>query len=500
MDVPFNEPGFWRSVVMNAPSGILIITPDGAIKFINRILPGLSATDVVGRSVYDFVSEQERPVIHAAIARVLETGKSAEYYVYSIGETGQSAWYAARLAPLTPGNTDFLLMVSMDITEQRRLEKEARERNEQLLSFLEHIPAIVWILDAEMRYVYVNEAYERTFKFPRGSCAGKSMDEVWPPDIAARFDAKNRELLHTGEDKRVIETIGEGSSMSHWLASSFLVRADNVRLVGGVAIDITENRRAERERQDLDRKLFETQKLESLGVLAGGVAHDFNNLLAIILGNINIARWHADRGIPIEPQLQTIESIAMQAAAICRQLLTYAGKKAVDKTVVDLNRAISDVRDLLRSSWQTSAQVSETLQTGLPLVSGDDVQLRQIFLNLMMNALEAIGKDDGRVRISTGVSEIDPDCVAAWEITPAIAPGSYVYAAVEDNGCGMNAQTKARIFEPFFSTKFTGRGLGLAAVLGILRNHKGGMRVQSEPGRGSTFTVYLPRLETASRQ
>ena len=496
MDPDPNDSSFWRGMVMHAPTQILLISPQGIITFVNWTVGNFKRDAVIGKSVYDFVPEREKTVVRSAIGRVIETGKPTEYYVFAVGRDGQSAWYATRLGPLAPGNTEQLTLVTMDITAQHRIETEVRERNQQLASFLEHSPAIVWILDSNMRYVYVNEQYEKTFNFSRGTCVGKTTRDVLPADVADRFEEKNRELLRTGEDKRVIETVGEGAAMSHWLASSFLIGTEHARLAGCVAIDITENKRAERERQELDRKLFETQKLESLGVLAGGVAHDFNNLLAIILGNINIARWHADRGIPLEPQLQTIESIAMQAAAICRQLLTYAGKKAVEKTMVDLNRAIIDVRDLLRSSWQSPARVTETLQAGLPLISGDDVQVRQIFLNLIMNALEAIGKDEGCVRLSTGAVEIDQDRVAAWELTPAIAPGSYVYASVEDNGCGMNAQTKARIFDPFFSTKFTGRGLGLAAVLGIVRNHKGGIRVQSDAGRGSTFTVFLPRHES----
>ena len=447
----------------------------------------------IGKTVLDFVSEAEKPVVKAAVTRVVETKQPTSFYVYSIGEDGSDAWYATRLGPISPGNTDQLILITMDITEQRLLETQVRERNEQLLSFLDHIPAVVWIKDSELRYLYVNEAYEKSFNLARGACIGKTSADIWPPEVARSFDEANQRVLKSKEDVRAIETTKVGDDVRHWMDSKFMIQPDSSRLLGGIAFDITETKKAEQERHELDRKLFETQKLESLGVLAGGVAHDFNNLLAIILGNINIARWHSDRGIPIEPQLQTIETIAMQAAAICRQLLTYAGRKTVEKTLVDLNRALLDVRDLLRSSWKSSARVTEVLQSGLPMISGDDVQLRQIFLNLIMNALEAVGNNEGQIRLTTGVIELDHAAIGALEIAPVIAPGSYAFASVADDGCGMSTQTKSRIFDPFFSTKFTGRGLGLAAVMGIVRNHSGGIRVETETDKGSTFTVYLPK-------
>ena len=490
---PGQDPDFWRNIVANAPTVIIVADSAGTITYCNHTVSDLKMADVIGSSVLDFVSDAEKPIVKAAVTRVVTTKQATSYYVYSIGEDGSAAWYATRLGPISPGNADQLILITMDITEQRRLETQVRERNQQLLSFLDHIPAVVWIKDSEMRYLYVNAAYEKSFDLPHGSCIGKTAVDIWPADIAARFDEANQQVLKLKDDLRVIETTKSGGDIRHWMVTKFLIQPETNKLLGGIAFDITEAKKAEKERQDLDRKLFETQKLESLGVLAGGVAHDFNNLLAIILGNINIARWHSDRGIAIEPQLQTIETIAMQAAAICRQLLTYAGRKTVEKTLVDLNRALLDVRDLLRSSWKSSARVSERFQNDLPMISGDDVQLRQIFLNLMMNALEAVGSKEGEVRLSTGVTELDQATIVALEISPVITPGSYVYASVRDDGSGMSPQTKARIFDPFFSTKFTGRGLGLAAVMGIVRNHSGGIRVETQADSGSTFTVYFPK-------
>ena len=488
---------YWRDLLRQLPVTILIIDHAGTIKFINYTVSPLKISDVVGKTIYDYISPEEQSIARDALKQAISTGKQASYELHAIGEHGVTSCYLARVLPVANANNDELVMATLDISEHRRI----RERNEQLSYFLDHLPAVAWIKDEQMRYVYVNKAYEESKGLKSGECIGKTTSDIWPADIASGFDTVNREVLASGNSSRMLETTRSGDMTQHWLVTRFPIPVPTSphKFIAGVALDITESKRAERERHALDQKLFETQKLESLGVLAGGVAHDFNNLLAIILGNINIARWNADRGLPLEPQLETIESIAMQAASICRQMLTYAGKKAVEVSPVDIVRAMADVKDLVRSTAGAAISVTESYAPELPLVHGDDVQLRQVFLNLLMNAMEAIGDKAGAVHISAGVTTLQTGDVTTLDLAPAPEnlPGVYVFISVRDNGCGMSPQIKAKIFDPFFSTKFTGRGLGLAAVQGILRNHKGGIRVQSEAGAGTTFTLYLPKDSAA---
>ena len=259
--------------------------------------------------------------------------------------------------------------------------------------------------------------------------------------------------------------------------------------------DITPRRRAQEERHLIERKLLETQKLESLGVLAGGIAHDFNNLLTGILGNASLAGSLVNSSSPVQPHLEQIETAAMRAADLCKQMLAYSGKGRFVVGKVNLGTVIHDTTELLRLSVSKRAQLQFSLAQNLPPVLADATQIRQVFMNLVINASEAIGERDGLIVISTGVMNADADYLAGSHAVQDIAPGRYVWMEVTDSGGGMSAEVQEKIFDPFFTTKFTGRGLGLAAVIGIVRGHKGALKVYSEPGKGTAFKILLPAAD-----
>jgi two-component system cell cycle sensor histidine kinase/response regulator CckA len=248
----------------------------------------------------------------------------------------------------------------------------------------------------------------------------------------------------------------------------------------------------ERRQQELDRRIQESQKLESLGVLAGGIAHDFNNLLTGILGNASFALRLLPPGAPLAAQLTDIEKAAGRAAELCAQMQAYARRGPVVARPVGLNPLIEETTRLISTSLGAGVKIRLALAPELPAVMADPTQLRQIVLNLVMNAAEAMGEGAGTVTLGTGLREVGAAELAAMRTGPEAKPGPYVFLEVRDTGRGMDAETLGRIFEPFFTTKFTGRGLGLAAVLGIVRGHQGGLRVESAPGRGSTFELVLP--------
>jgi nitrogen-specific signal transduction histidine kinase/CheY-like chemotaxis protein len=252
---------------------------------------------------------------------------------------------------------------------------------------------------------------------------------------------------------------------------------------------------AERQRRDLEDKMRETQKLESLGVLAGGIAHDFNNLLTAVLGGASIVAAELPPHSPLLAQVGQIESAAIRAAELCKQMLAYSGKGRFVLQRIDLSQIISQSADLLRLSIRKNAQLVLELAAGLPPLLADPTQLQQIIMNLVINASEALGEDEGTIRVRTDVMQADSVYLAATHLAPELPEGSYVFLEVSDNGCGMTPEVCARIFDPFFTTKFTGRGLGLAAVLGIVRGHHGALRVDTEPGWGTTIRVLLPPAE-----
>ncbi len=259
-----------------------------------------------------------------------------------------------------------------------------------------------------------------------------------------------------------------------------------------IQIDISEQKQMQTEAAALQGKLLQSQKLESLGVLAGGVAHDFNNLLTGILGNASLALDSMTDLDPAQAQIQQVIKAGERAAQLTRQMLAYSGKGRFIVEPMDLSALAEDTRELVRLSVPKSVQLRFNLQRPLPLVEADLAQLQQLLMNLVINAAEAIGDEPGTVQVTTGAQNLEAGNLAADFAGDDLKPGSYVFVQVQDTGCGMTEEIKRQIFDPFFTTKFTGRGLGLAAALGIVRGHGGTIKVYSVPKMGSTFKVLLP--------
>lgn len=252
------------------------------------------------------------------------------------------------------------------------------------------------------------------------------------------------------------------------------------------------------ERKSLEKKMMDVQKLESLGVLAGGIAHDFNNLLMAILGHADLALSKINPETPGRDHILEIEVATRRAADLCRQMLAYSGKGKFIVETVDLQKIIEEMTHMLKTSISKKAQLIMNFGKDLPPFKADVTQVRQVLMNLVINASEALGDSSGAIEISTGhfiskeviksgISQIDD-----------LSPGHYLFVEVADTGCGMSKDVIAKIFDPFFTTKFTGRGLGMSAVIGIVKAHNGLLQIKSSPGEGSRFTVILPALPGAS--
>ena len=242
---------------------------------------------------------------------------------------------------------------------------------------------------------------------------------------------------------------------------------------------------ARREAEASEAHAYHVQKLESIGVLAGGIAHDFNNLLHVVLGNADLARLHVPGDSEAREHLDEVVRATQRAAELAQQLLAYSGRGAVESRQLDLSREVREMATLLRTAMSKQATLKWDLAPELPPVTADPAQLRQIVMNLITNASDALGEASGTITLRTGVVE-SPQ-------TPAEPPAA-VFLEVSDTGCGMDSGTLQRIFDPFFSTKFTGRGLGLAAVMGIVESHQGHIRIRTAPGEGTSFKVVLPAV------
>ena len=259
-----------------------------------------------------------------------------------------------------------------------------------------------------------------------------------------------------------------------------------------VVHDIDGLKQAERERRRFEQHLQQVQKLESLGVLAGGIAHDFNNLLVGMLGHAGLALSELPAGSPLCDRLKQIETCALRAAELTNQMLAYSGKGRFVVEPTDLSLVVREMSNLLGTAISKGAQLDLHLAESLPAMSADRTQIRQVVMNLITNASDAIGAGVGTITVTTGTMAATREYLAQAYTSGSSEAGEYVFLEVRDTGCGMDADTQQRIFDPFFTTKFSGRGLGLAAVLGIVRGHRGVVRLESAPGKGTTFRILFP--------
>ena len=268
-------------------------------------------------------------------------------------------------------------------------------------------------------------------------------------------------------------------------------------LASALQLRSEENSRLQEERLNLERQMLQNQKLESLGVMAGGIAHDYNNLLHSILGNIELASMKLDPDSASQKYIANAISSSKHAARLTNLMLTYVGKGFITKKELNLNDLLRENADMLMTAATSAISTELRLSAELPVILADEAHIQQIVMNLIINASEAILEQPGLIRITTGVQSCDQSCLSASLLNEKPEPGRYVFLDISDNGCGMSKETLARLFDPFFTTKFTGRGLGMSAVMGIIRMHCGALFVESEPGKGTTFRALFPVSESA---
>ena len=388
------------------------------------------------------------------------------------------------------------LALARDVTERKKAEEALQASRDLLRSVVENIPIRVFWKDAELRYLGCNRVFARDAGMPRPE------DLIGKDDFQMAWRAQAQ--LYRDDDKRVMdsglpklnfeEAQNTPDGRSIWLRTSKVpLRDAGGRILGllGIYDDITEHKRKEAEREKLQSQLIQAQKMESVGRLAGGVAHDFNNMLSIILGNAKLAMNISKPGDPQRENLEEILKAAGHSAEIIRQLLAFARKQIIDPKIIDLNDAVESMLKMLRRLIGEDIDPEWRPYPGLWPVRMDPSQIDQILANLCVNARDAID-GVGRITIETANMNLDENYCADRE---GFIPGDFVQLAVSDSGCGMDKKTLANLFEPFFTTKSPGKGtgLGLATVYGIVKQNNGFINVYSEPGKGTTFKVYLPR-------
>lgn len=460
-------------------TAVAIIAPDGRVTYVNEAMLELwgfaAAGDVVGRravDLFDSVDETE-----AAIEALRDRGVwRGDLRARRADGDVRLVRLSAALLRSEHGDVAGVVATFIDVTEWHAAQEERLRAADQLRVVAASAPIIVFACDADGTVTFSEgQGLLRLGRRP-GQYVGRNAFEAFAsqPDI---IEPLRRALR--GEDVSGLVRF-EGTIWE----TRFAPRRDpEGRVVGAitVSLDVTE-------RQQADEAVAKTQRLEDLGLLAGGVAHDFNNYLAAILGNAQIALAEPGLAAGVRESLEFIQRSAMGAGELTRQLLAYAGRAETRVQRVDLGRLVRDTHDLLRPSLAREIEIVYDLDEATPAVTADPTQLRQVLMNLVINAAEAIGAGPGTITVSTTPVEVKGEL-------PELRAGRYAVLRVHDTGPGMDDRTRERVFEPFFSTKFTGRGLGLAAVQGIVRAHNGAIAVESRPGEGTTFHVYLPAAE-----
>ena len=437
--------------------------------------------NVIGRIVFDvfpFLADK----IRGEYNQVFETGKPL--LTEEATELQGKRYYTEiqKLPIFDKGQVTGVLTVVRDVTARKEAERVLR-----LMQFsVSHAADSIFWVDADAHLIYVNEAACRSLGYTREELLSMTVqdvdpnmqDENWPKhwQKSKQLGSYTIESHHQRKD---------GEAFPVEIVVNFL------EFEGGeyhctFVRDITERKRAE-------EALQQAQKLESLGVLAGGIAHDFNNLLMAILGNADLAVLDLSGESPVRSCIEEIEKAARRAAELTRQMLAYSGRGRFVVKSIDLSQTVKEMTQLLRASTSKAITLNLDLQPGLPPIRADAAQVQQVVMNLVTNASEAIDEGQtGIVSISTGILHCTREDLDRAYLKEPLAEGRYVYLEVADTGRGIDKETQSKIFDPFFSTKFTGRGLGLAAVLGIVRSHRGAILVEGEPESGSLFRVLFP--------
>lgn len=409
-----------------------------------------------------------------------------------------AASVAIKRASLSEAQTGVIKAKADLIKAQADLAEHHSEQFQQFAeALIESATVIIIGVDEGGHLRVFNRTAERITQYSRQELIDVNWLEVLFPgeDFLPARDAlmaMMRKELHDALETLLIAKSGEEKQIA-WECRHVLYQDEAISLMFGM--DLTERSLAERERHDLERKLLDMQKLESLGVLAGGIAHDFNNLLTAILGNAQLAKIQTVRTSPMHSYLMEIERTSLQAADLCKQMLAYSGQGKIEVRYLCMNKMIRDMSQLLRISVDRKVHLSFDLVHSLPPIQGDASQIRQVLMNLIINASEAIGNREGSIWVSTGMVHGAKHLFRGTAVTGEPEERDYVFVSITDTGCGMNEETQARLFDPFFTTKFTGRGLGLAAVLGIVRGHGGTLELTSKVGEGTTFTLLFPKAE-----
>jgi PAS domain S-box-containing protein len=489
--------GFLKELFDKAPLPYQSLDAEGRVLRVNaawRALMGYTAVEAVGRPFADFHSPDSRAEQARRFEEFKRTGHVEHVAFMLVRKDGSEipVEFTGTVAADVDGACLRTHCIFQDVSDRLWAERRVRASEQRYRNLVEMAHEGIWHIDSKAVTVYANPAMAQMLGYTPEEMVGRHLFEFMDEDGRRNAEAKLGRRVQGHSEAHDFEFVAKDGRRVYTAVATRPVIDERGEYQGAIAgvIDMSE-------RRALDQRVLHTQKLEGLEVMAGGIAHDFNNLLQTILGNAELAMVCGPLPDEVQGALGSIEKAAHQAADLCRQMLTYAGRGVFAMRRLRLDDVILDIEALLRATITRKADLRFDLSADLPPVVGDASQLRQVVVNLVTNAAEALEGGGGRIDVSTATRVLDDAAAAGLFGADGPGGGEYAVIVVQDDGCGMSDEVKRSIFDPFFSTKFAGRGLGLAAVRGVAMAHGGGVTVQSDPGQGSRFEVWLPAAAEA---
>ena len=482
----------YEQIVNASPYGIFQLDNQTRLLAVNAsgaLLLEQPASELLDKDFLSLINGADRPLVERALNQAL-AGQGSQFELPTPnGRRLSVSAYPLRREERDPPQ---LILICQDITQEREIALAVATSEKKYRTMIDSSLDSVILHTLDGAITDANPAACQLLGFSRTELLNKNfadLDSAWfGQHFATAGRRPSDELQFFGESTLRCADQSTVPCEYHTTVTNLNGQPSVLNFIRNISARI----KREQQQQEMVARVQQSQKLESLGVLAGGIAHDFNNLLTSMLGNANLARSAESQHNPATHFLENIEAAAIRAGELCTQMLTYAGQGRFSIEKTDLNGLIVDMTRLLELAVSNRAVLKYQLTDGLPAAAIDSSQIRQALMSMVINASEALGDTSGMVTVNTGLLRADRSYLNETYLTENLAPGDYLFIEVSDNGAGMSAETKSRIFDPFFSTKFTGRGLGLAAVLGIVRSHDGALKVYSEEGRGTTFKMLLP--------